>query len=764
MKFLSRLAFQKLVAVLAIIPLLGIIALGGMLSWDAYKNYTSLNDAAKLQKLVHGAGSLILLLPVEGAATGTDLIDTRKKVDDNYQAILSAYGDVKEAGIDTSRIAGAIDNLTEKFGKIQGYRQAIDAGTADPLLALGVLQPISGASAELTRTIAVMTDDRILSRATTGYYAFMQVNDGFQMFNRLGTTYITKGQLDLPAYATFQRAHNLILTYERAYREAMPKDLVDRYDSFFETPEGAMIKRLRGLMEKNEAYTGSEEEASAWKSANVARRKVAATIIDEAGDRISSDMQTALAAATSNLRIVLAAQAALAVIMIVLSAFVARTLSSSIRSLAGRMTSLAEGDTAAAIPNTDRSDEIGAMAHAVEIFRQAAIRNRDLERETEENRKRAEIERIEMQQRAEVEAEARLTQATGALATGLKQLAAGDLLCEIHQQFAEKFEPLRHDFNSSVQQLRDALSAVGRTAASVNSGSSEISNASGDLSKRTEQQAASLEETAAALEEITANVVATTKRTAEARQVVQTTRTTAGQSGEVVRNAVGAMERIESSSRQIGQIIGVIDEIAFQTNLLALNAGVEAARAGEAGKGFAVVAQEVRELAQRSANAAKEIKSLIANSAHAVSEGVKLVNDTGEGLGAIEALVVTINEHMDAIATAAQEQSVGLAEVNTAVNHMDQATQQNAAMVEEMSAAGSTLAEESNQLYALLAGFKLGDGAAALRDTASRMRSAAQPQAQATRPKPVTRPAVARSSAPQRAASTAPAADSWEEF
>jgi methyl-accepting chemotaxis protein len=279
------------------------------------------------------------------------------------------------------------------------------------------------------------------------------------------------------------------------------------------------------------------------------------------------------------------------------------------------------------------------------------------------------------------------------------------MLCEIHDDFAPQFESLRHDFNTSVSQLRDVLVSVGRSASAVSGGSYEISGASDNLAKRTEQQAASLEETAAALEEITSNVKMTSRRTVEARDLVRDARNKADHSGVVVNNAVNAMERIEEASRQIGQIIGVIDEIAFQTNLLALNAGVEAARAGEAGKGFAVVAQEVRELAQRSANAAKEIKALIGNSATAVVEGVKLVGDTGSGLAAISEVVQAISGHMDAIATAAQEQSSGLAEVNTAVNHMDQATQQNAAMVEEMNAASAGLAQEASNLAALLSQF-----------------------------------------------------------
>ncbi len=382
-----------------------------------------------------------------------------------------------------------------------------------------------------------------------------------------------------------------------------------------------------------------------------------------------------------------------------------------VQTITTSMTALAGGDTQSAIPFSGRADEIGAMASAVEVFRQAAVANRRLEAEAEAARAQAESDRVRLAAEAEAAAQARLNEATAGLAAGLRRLAAGDLAFELTDPFAPDFEALRHDLNGAVAQLRNTLRTVAHSTTSIDTGSREISQSAEDLSRRTEQQAASLEETAAALDQITVNVSNSSKRADEARTISIEANRSAAHSGRVVADAVNAMQRIETSSTKISNIIGVIDEIAFQTNLLALNAGVEAARAGEAGRGFAVVAQEVRELAQRSATAAKEIKDLISNSTSEVESGVKLVRDTGEALKTIEQHIVTINRHMEAIATSAREQSTGLSEVNSAVNQMDQVTQQNAAMVEQTNAAGSTLANEAGRLRELISQFHLNDRA-----------------------------------------------------
>ena len=341
--------------------------------------------------------------------------------------------------------------------------------------------------------------------------------------------------------------------------------------------------------------------------------------------------------------------------------------------------------------------------------------------------------------------------AINALGGALKALADGDLTQNLSTAFVPSMEMVRTDFNEAVAGLHEAMRTVETNANAIASGAQEIRSAADDLAKRTEQQAASVEETAAALDEITTTVGDSSRRADEAGTLVSKTRTGAEKSGEVVKKAIDAMGQIEQSSREISNIIGVIDDIAFQTNLLALNAGVEAARAGEAGKGFAVVAQEVRELAQRSASAAKDIKALITTSGEQVKSGVSLVDETGRALQEILSQVQEVHTNVAAIVEASREQSTGLREINQSVNAMDQATQQNAAMVEESTAASHAMAREADALHALIRRFRLAGNTQPTQQRASAPVNVAQLHA------------VARTMRSSRG-STAPAAESWEEF
>ncbi|MBU4197895.1 MAG: PAS domain S-box protein [Alphaproteobacteria bacterium] len=320
-----------------------------------------------------------------------------------------------------------------------------------------------------------------------------------------------------------------------------------------------------------------------------------------------------------------------------------------------------------------------------------------------ERERRAEADRVA------AEVQASVVQATG---RGLSAMAAGDLSYRIGEAFPGDYAILREDFNRAMAALDEAVAVIRGNAGSMQSGANEISSAAEDLSRRTERQAAGLEQTAAALDEITATVRKAAENAQAADVVVGQTRSQAETGGAVVQRAITAMGEIEKSSDQIGQIIGVIDEIAFQTNLLALNAGVEAARAGEAGRGFAVVASEVRALAQRSADSAREIKTLISTSSTQVKSGVVLVRESGEALSAIAVRINDITHLMGEIRASTQEQALALAEVNTAVNEMDQVTQQNAAMVEESTAASLSLSREASDLTQLVGRFQVSEGGA----------------------------------------------------
>jgi methyl-accepting chemotaxis protein len=292
------------------------------------------------------------------------------------------------------------------------------------------------------------------------------------------------------------------------------------------------------------------------------------------------------------------------------------------------------------------------------------------------------------------------------LRRGLEALSNGDLEATLPTDLPGNFKQMAEDYNRAVSALRQSFASVRETSGHIMSGADVISNATNDLALRTAQQAAGVEESSAALQQLSVSVGQTAANAEKASGAVRETQQKAKNSGELVTSAVSAMAGIEKSSTEISKIIGVIDEIAFQTNLLALNAGVEAARAGDAGKGFAVVAQEVRQLAQRTADAAKEIKNLISQSSTQVNQGVGIVSSTGEALNDMISRIDIINRFVADIAAAARDQATGVNEVSVAIRSMGEITQQNSGMVEHTSAETRRLKDEVENLIELLRRFR----------------------------------------------------------
>ena len=455
-------------------------------------------------------------------------------------------------------------------------------------------------------------------------------------------------------------------------------------------------------------------------------------------ETLSQSRATAISRSTTTQVLLLATAFVCIVAGMLLSMLLARKgIVRPIQLLTGVMSNLAAGKLDDTIPCTDRKDEIGAMARTLDVFRANEMQMREME--AQEAALQAQSKDLQSNISTIVAAAAagdfsrRITKSyededlarfafsvnelvqnvdrgVSEVRRVIASLSHADLTQEMTGHFQGDFAELQANVNGAMLTLRSTMGGILTTAGTITGNSRELSAAADQLAHRTEQQAASLEETAAALEEITTTVKTSTTRAIEASEIVRETKESAEKSGDIVKSAIDAMGRIEQSSQKISQIISVIDEIAFQTNLLALNAGVEAARAGEAGRGFAVVAQEVRELAQRSANAAKEIKTLINASAGEVKGGVSLVLSTGDVLSEIKDLVNRVNDHVVSITRAAQEQSAALGEINTAVNQMDQMTQQNAAMVEETTAASQVLASEAAQLQTALSQFHIAEG------------------------------------------------------
>lgn len=379
------------------------------------------------------------------------------------------------------------------------------------------------------------------------------------------------------------------------------------------------------------------------------------------------------------------------VLTALLSWFIARSVAKPITGLNRRMKELSKGKLTDPVPHVDKTDEIGEMAQAVQVFQM------DLQKA------------VELEQLAE-KSRAAQTAVVDALGDALTALSSGDLTGEIHSEFPQEYRLLRDNYNRALSSLRSAIGNVTSSAGNIGNKSSEIADASESLSHRTERQAAALAETATSIQNMTGSVEQAANNAQNARELSSRTQKNAQDGGDIAQKAMASMNDIQNSSQEISKITTMIEEIAFQTNLLALNAGVEAANAGEFGKGFAVVASEVRSLAQRSTDAAQEITQLIESSGTHVQRGVELVTETGKAFDKIVESASEAMEKIAEIAGASKEQASGLDGINSAMSELDKVTQQNAAMFEETTAASHALANEVKALVEETSQFKLDTG------------------------------------------------------
>jgi methyl-accepting chemotaxis protein len=553
-------------------------------------------------------------------------------------------------------------------------------------------------------------------------------------------------------------------------------DLKQRAMEFTEALDAANMPASvkADLSQKLAAY---QRDFTAWmnvagQAANAEKQTIAAyrTIepVIETIEKSIKSLNASAKAANLELRAstALQMQIAIGLIAIMVSGFaywIGRSVSRPVTAITAVMGDLARGNLKVAVPGSDRSDELGAMAKAVLVFRDSAQDRSRLEAEAKEQESRSAAEREAATAKVMNEFDAavggivkaamagdfsqrvplagkdgvirNLAEALNTMCDNLGRafddvvrmfgaLAKGDLTQRMTAEYQGAFATLKQNANATAQQLSETVAEIKLAAREVSSASAEISTSTSSLSQRTEEQAASLERTSAAMEEITETVRKNAQNAQQANERAELTSEVAGRGGKVVSTAVEAMARIEGSSRKMSDIISVIDEIARQTNLLALNAAVEAARAGEAGRGFAVVATEVRSLAQRSSQAAKDISDLITNSSGQVREGVELVNRAGTALNEIVESIRNVATIVSDIATASAEQSTGLDQIREALTHMDEATQQNSALVEENAATAKTLADQSATMGEQMGFFRTEDARRSAKPT-SRPRAAA---------------------------------------
>jgi methyl-accepting chemotaxis protein len=720
MSWLNNVRIPVRIAIACLLPLLAFTGFAGKAMLEKRAEYTKTEEIAEIAAavptitaLIHEIqkerGSSMGMLNSKGAQSFRDALRNQRPMVDaaiaTWQRRMTEFAQ-RYAG---SKVARDIEGAKSKLAGLSGIRGGVDSLAAKQQEVIDFYSPAISLLATAIDEIGELTEEAKIVRQAIALGAHVRRKEWSGQERATGVGIIGAGESTPASSFAIVRTRTIQDSQAANFRRNATQAQVDYVDGALKGPVTDDLTRMREILYQV-PFTKDFKGLGAPQWLEVTGRY--ADVLKTLEDRLTADFAAVVREAASEARWSFWSLVALFVVLLAvtgaMSIVVILSITRPIGQLVAAMGELAQGHNAIEVPGVERGDEIGTMAKAVLVFRDAAVEKIRLEGQTAEQAREAEAER---RRNAEAQARAAEEQAAAvkALADGLTRLSEGDLRVRLDEGFTETYAQIRDNFNTTIAQLQETIQSIATSTREVASTAGEISSSTTDLSQRTEEQAASLEQTSASMEEISATVKKNAENAQQANQFASGTREVADRGGAVVAQAVSAMARIEESSRKISDIISVIDEIARQTNLLALNAAVEAARAGEAGRGFAVVASEVRSLAQRSSQAAKDIKDLITNSSGQVQEGVELVNKAGASLNEIVESIKKVAEIVAEIASASAEQATGLDQVNIALTQMDEVTQQNSALVEENAAAAKALEQQSKAMDERVSFFQVGD-------------------------------------------------------
>jgi methyl-accepting chemotaxis protein len=717
---------MKLFIAVAIPSLVAVVLTGYELAgkWNTSAEMARLRvltaSVAEISRLVHELqrerGASAVFVGSKGEQLRAELPAQRQLTDDNRRIALDRLAQLRAATA-VAEFRNGISAAEEAVAALDAKRQQIDSlaitATESNVYFTTTIAKLLTVTNEITKASA-RSD---VTLAISAYVAFMQGKERAGQERATGAAGISAGKFQIPGYV---RVLGLRAAQESYFNGFDGAATAEQRAFLKETVAGSVIDVLAKMREAiaTRGLVGDLGfDGKAWYETTTAR----IDLLKKVEDRLAADLDALTAGiqsdATKSLLMLAGMMVTALVVCLIVVLLIGRDITGPVNALTNAMRDLARGRWQTAVPGVDRGDEIGQMANSVLVFREGGIERAQLEEQAEANRKLTEEEQARnaraqakaAEERAAEQARAAAEQAgiVEALARGLAKISEGDLTVRLNDGFTEAYRQIRDDFNATTQHLQETIGTIVAAAREITDASGEISTSTTDLSQRTEEQAASLEQTSAAMEEIAATVKKNAENARHASQSAAITSKIADRGGQVVATAVDAMAKIRTSSGQIADIIGVIDEIARQTNLLALNAAVEAARAGEAGRGFAVVAAEVRSLAQRSSQAAKDIKDLITNSNSQVQEGVELVNKAGTTLSEVVQSIKDVAAIISEIASASLEQSGGIEQINKALNQMDEITQQNSALVKQSAAAAKMLDGQAAGMSAKVGMFRI---------------------------------------------------------